>query len=385
MDGMRAEPTHDWRGNRFFHGIAPELVAQVGPLLTRRDHGDGDAILREGDASDHICLLTEGSAAVFKGDGANLGTVQAGGYFGEMGVLTGEPRSTSVVAQGPAVVWSLSVEALRSLQASAGVDLLALTLRQQVGVLGERLASTSTVAAQSMRERIEEFRMRVAFGNLFTNVILMLFLYISALGLLRQFAASAGSSTITTSALLVGMTLGAAWIARTSGFTAATFGLTLQRWRWVLADSLLWTALFCAVMTLAKAALLQASPAHAHLALFRPWVSADGLAATVLAYALYIVLSPMQEFIARGMLQGSLQKMLTGRGVGLRAVLVANAIFSLSHQHLGLGYALAVFLPGLFWGWMYHRHNSLLGVAVSHVLLGLWGTGLLDLASIVQA
>ena len=253
-----------------------------------------------------------------------------------------------------------------------------------MGVLGERLASTSAVAADSIRERIEEFRMRVAFGNLFSNVILMLFIYISALGLLRQFAASGGSSTITTSALLLLMTLGAAWIARASGFTAATFGLSLRRWQWVLADSLAWTALFCVAITLAKAALLQWAPGYAHLGLIQPWVSPDGLAATLLAYALYALLTPMQEFIARGMLQGSLHKMLTGRFAPLRAILVANAIFSLSHQHLGLGYALAVFAPGLFWGWLYHRQRSLLGVSLSHVLIGLWGTGALDLASVVR-
>jgi CRP-like cAMP-binding protein len=377
-------PPQDWRGNRFLQGIAPDLVERLATLLTRTEHAAGEFILREGEASDRICLLASGSVQVRKGDGAALGEVAAGGYFGEMGVLSGAPRSSSVVASEPVVLWSLTVDALRALQADTGTDLLALSARAQVGVLGERLASTSEVAAQSMRERMEEFRMRVAFGNLFSNVILMLFVYISALGLLRQFAASAGSSTITTSVLLLAMAAGAAWIARASGFPAATFGFTMRRWPWAVADSLSWTLLFCTAITLAKAALLQWGPGYAHLRLFKPWVSPDGLGATLLAYALYTVLTPVQEFIARGMLQGSLHKMLTGRHVALRAILVANAIFSLSHQHLGLGYALAVFVPGLFWGWLYHRQRSLLGVSLSHVLIGLWGTGVLDLASVVQ-
>jgi membrane protease YdiL (CAAX protease family) len=136
-------------------------------------------------------------------------------------------------------------------------------------------------------------------------------------------------------------------------------------------------------MTLCKAALLHWSEAHRHLQLVSPWVSPAGLAATVTAYLLYALLSPVQEFVARGLMQGALAKMLTGPQVPLKSILLANAVFSVSHQHLGLAYALAVFVPGLFWGWLYHRQGSLLGVSISHVIIGLWGTGLLDLASVV--
>ena len=201
---------------------------------------------------------------------------------------------------------------------------------------------------------MEEYRLRVAFGTLFTNVIVMLFLYTSALGLLRQFSASGGSSTLTTSALLVLMAAGSAWIMKTSGLPPSSFGLTLQAWPRVTNESVIVSAVFGAVITIAKLALLQWEPRYAHLPLFKPWVSPDGIAATVLAYTLYTILSPLQEFVARGMLQGSLQRILTGRHAGWRAIVVANAIFSISHQHLGLAYALAV-TPGLFWGWLYRR------------------------------
>jgi len=183
--------------------------------------------------------------------------------------------------------------------------------------------------------------------------------------------------------LLVLMAAGSAWIMKTSGLPPSSFGFTLQAWPRVIVESLIVSALFCAVLTIAKLALLHWEPRYADLSLFKPWVSPDGIGATVLAYTLYTVLSPLQEFVARGMLQGSLQRMLTGRHAGWRAIVVANAIFSISHQHLGLAYALAVFTPGLFWGWLYRRQGSLLGVSISHVLIGLWGTGVLDLASVL--
>lgn len=373
-----------WRQNLFLAHVPSEMVDQLGDLLARNAFAAGEDILVEGALADRVFLLTAGRVGIYKGaEGTRLGSVEAGTSFGEMGVLSGAPRSATVTAETDVVVWSITQAAFETFRARTGVDLFALSMRSHADELGDRLNRVSDVAAQWQRDRMEQYRIRVSFGTLFTHVILMMFVYTSALGVLREFSTGASSSTLTTSALLILMAMGAAWIMKGSGFPPQTFGFTLARWRWVLVDSIVWSAAFCAVMTLSKAALLHWSPAHAGMAMFKPWVSPAGALATLLAYGLYVVLTPVQEFVARGLMQGALTRMLTGRLVPLQAILVSNAVFSVSHQHLGLGYALAVFVPGLFWGWLYHRHGSLLGVCVSHVVIGLWGTGMLDLASLV--
>jgi len=373
-----------WRANLFLADVAPALLDQLEDLIARTQYGPGEAILVEGEGSDRVCLLTAGRVGVYKGaERARLGSVEAGASFGEMGLLSGAPRSTTVTAETLAVVWSISSASFATFRQRTGVDLLAVSMRAQAGVLGDRLARTNDMAAQWLRERMEQYRIREAFGTLFTNVVLMMFLYTSALGALREYAATAGSSTLTSSALLVAMAAGAAWIMKSSGFPPAIFGFTLARWPRVVAESIALSLAFCAAMTLCKAGLLRWSPAHGHLDVISPWGSPAGMAATVTAYLLYALLSPVQEFVARGLMQGALSKMLTGPRVPLKSILLANAVFSVSHQHLGLAYALAVFVPGLFWGWLYHRQGSLLGVALSHVIIGLWCTGVLDLASVV--
>ena len=216
-----------------------------------------------------------------------------------------------------------------------------------------------------------------------SNLILVLFVYTSALGLMRESAAKGASSTVTTSVALVVMAL-VSWVTvRQTGFAPRVFGFTLARWRWVLWDSLVWSLLMCALITLLKLMLIRSVPAYASLQLISVWTARTGWRDTVIMYGLYALLSPVQEFVARGALLGCLEHMLIGRYAPLRATLVSNAVFSISHQHLGLGYAMVVFVPGLFWGWMYHRHQSLLGVSLSHILIGLWGSGALDLASMV--
>ena len=379
------ESGRDWRNNRLFGGIDPSLLERLAPLLAREHYPAGTAILREGDPSERLFLVERGRVAIHKGvEELRIGEIPEGDYFGEMGLFTGEPRTTSASALEDTVILSLSREAINRFEQETGVDLLRACLKNHAEVLGDRLQGANEKAVESMRQQMHEYRIRVAFGSLFANVIFLLFFYTSALDVLRRTTESAAATTWTSSALLIVMALMSAWIIRRSGFPLETFGFTLRRWQWVLWDALVWTVVFCAVVTAAKAVAVQFIDEFSGMAVIDPWVSPGGLWPTLAAYGLYVVLSPVQEFVGRGMLQGSLQQLLTGRFVTLRAIVLSNAIFSISHQHLGVGYSLMVFLPGLFWGWMYHRHGSLLGVSVSHILIGLWVTGVLDLAAMVS-
>ncbi len=45
------------------------------------------------------------------------------------------------------------------------------------------------------------------------------------------------------------------------------------------------------------------------------------------------------------------------------------------HLHFSPLVALAVFPLGLYWGWVFHRHQNLVGVSVSHTVVGLFGFG----------
>jgi hypothetical protein len=35
------------------------------------------------------------------------------------------------------------------------------------------------------------------------------------------------------------------------------------------------------------------------------------------------------------------------------------------------------FFPGLLWGYLYHRHKTIIGVSISHILLGLYAVYIL--------
>ena len=56
-------------------------------------------------------------------------------------------------------------------------------------------------------------------------------------------------------------------------------------------------------------------------------------------------------------------------------------------MHLILSYQLAllVFVIGFFWGCLYQKQKTLVGVITSHILIGVWAFFILGIQSIVMA
>jgi hypothetical protein len=93
-----------------------------------------------------------------------------------------------------------------------------------------------------------------------------------------------------------------------------------------------------------------------------------GIVLTCLAYSVF---APVQEFIARGCFQSSFQNFLMGKHRILLSIVISNLMFSMTHLHISTRFALLAFAPGLFWGWQYARHKNLIGISISHVIIGL--------------
>ncbi len=73
--------------------------------MTLRTFQDGEIIYREGDPSVAAYQVVEGVVVLFRaGQGAPVSEIQAGGMFGDLGVLDKSPRATSARARGMAKV-----------------------------------------------------------------------------------------------------------------------------------------------------------------------------------------------------------------------------------------------------------------------------------------
>lgn len=76
-------------------------------------YGDGEIIVREGASGASMFVVCAGRVAVTIGQGTEVARIDSGGFFGEMSLLTGEPRSATVSARGDCRVLEIAGDAFR--------------------------------------------------------------------------------------------------------------------------------------------------------------------------------------------------------------------------------------------------------------------------------
>ncbi len=84
----------------------------------------------------------------------------------------------------------------------------------------------------------------------------------------------------------------------------------------------------------------------------------------------YTVHSYLQEFIARGVIQGSLAIFMKDQHY-LVPIVLAASIFGIAHIHISYSAAISTFIISFIFGYIYYRHQNLIGVAILHYILGL--------------
>ena len=99
--------------------------------------------------------------------------------------------------------------------------------------------------------------------------------------------------------------------------------------------------------------------------------SEDAVTVVVSAIA-YAISAPVQEMVARSGMQSSFMMFLTSRHKVWWSIFLSTFLFSSIHLHVSVILAVLVFPFGLFWGWLYARRPTLVGVSLSHVAIGLF-------------
>jgi CRP-like cAMP-binding protein len=138
-----------------FAHMSDEDLRDVLRLMTPVNFAPGAVIIREGEPGDDFYVVLEGRAkiAVRAADGNELvvGEARDGGFFGELSMLTGEPRSARV--QAVEMVKTLTLRREAFLQFLERHPQATITVLME---LGHRLHRTDSLLRQSVSRNVNE-------------------------------------------------------------------------------------------------------------------------------------------------------------------------------------------------------------------------------------
>jgi CRP-like cAMP-binding protein len=371
---MAARPV-TWQNNRLVAQCGPEDRARLGGVLQTKSFAAGAMIFAEGARADEFYLLCQGSVEVLHNEAGELyriATLAAGDYFGEMGLLDDTVRSASVRALEDVLVQTCTRADFRALvQGPDGERLESRLLRGHAHEQNHRLRRTSDLMSDSLYREVQRMRELVRLSLMLITVVLVLWAYSA---LVVELNALPELRRATSLALSLGAAGGAAYYIRTSPYPRQAFGLTLAGWRPALRYHLTWTVVFLAVCTLLKWVMVSTIPALAHHPVLevRFLGYTSPLLSLALMIAVYLLVSLLQEFTSRAMLQTSFALLLRGPRASMWAIGLSNALYSTFHMHYSFGVAVATFVLGIFFGTLWSRHPSLLAVSLAHFLAGFW-------------
>lgn len=377
-------------GHPLFREVAEEELRKALPFFEPITLRSGDLLIEEGHSMVmNLYVIVSGNVEVFKKTDKNDGTtydhgleqfiiakLTAGDLVGEGSFTRGIPRSASVRCLSETKLLALSPDQAKKLELEFPA-VFGTIMKNLAGHISHQLALTTTNEVRSLKTELQNSILNSKANLFFSYVIGLLCIYNLTISRISQLSIDADKASIISAIIIVTFCLGLILMVWQSKLPLRIIGLTTELWQSSLKESLLWTAVIVSGMVGVKWALVTFVPNYQHLPVFDFDLSQRYMGLNFILYGLH---SPIQEFVARGVLQGSLQHFFSGKNVALRAIIVSNALFSATHVHLMEGLlGVIVFIPGLFWGWLYSRNQNLIGVSVSHLIIGWFGLFFLNL------
>lgn len=229
--------------------------------------------------------------------------------------------------------------------------------------LVQMITAVASQAAVAIRNaQLQNIQNESSF--VFNSLLLALCSYSFFLAILQKYQGNDLMPTLLTAGFSILFLIISVLVILKTKLPLSFFGISRSNIKKSLWESGLVTLVIVAVLTMLKIWAMKRWPA-----LLGPAVVDWGM--WDLSYYTYILIAPVQEFVSRGVLQSSLERSLeTSRYRAFLAVIVSACVFGSFHIFYSLGLALLTVVSGLVWGYLFTRHNNILGISLSHFVIG---------------
>lgn len=248
-------------------------------------------------------------------------------------------------------------------------------------ILSQRITYSDKALAISLTHQLAETKIKRTAGGYVIMMACILAVYTLAMRGIADSdlkGAARGISSVVMILVFLSPLIG---ILKMGPFKAADLGLTFRGWRPAVLDAVVWSSVLLCLLIGLKYLAVTFVPSFQGTAIFEldevfSRMTPDGkvdwafYGMNMFIYALFV---PVQEIIARCGLQSLLARFLYGHGTkhAIIAIVASNSFFAAAHSHLSLGFALVTFIGGLFFGWLFYRNPSIIGVSIAHMMLGI--------------
>ena len=82
-----------------FKALTPQQLTDVAEHVKKRHFASGETIIREGESGEEFFVISDGEVDVVRAD-HEVARLGPGDFFGEVALISGEPRNATVVAEG---------------------------------------------------------------------------------------------------------------------------------------------------------------------------------------------------------------------------------------------------------------------------------------------
>jgi putative ABC transport system ATP-binding protein len=82
-----------------FKALTPQQLTDVAEHVKKRHYAAGETIVREGEPGEEFFVISDGEVEVIRAD-HEVARLGPGDFFGEVALISGEPRNATVVAEG---------------------------------------------------------------------------------------------------------------------------------------------------------------------------------------------------------------------------------------------------------------------------------------------
>lgn len=374
--------------NNFFKDLSDSELKKLAKLADVVTVEKGVCLIEENTVSNKFFVVYEGMVQVEKyshetQSAHGLAILKAGAIVGELTLIDDTPPSASICTMQTTTLLEFKITDIKRLfhRAPKFCGKVYQSLAQE---LNQKLRRTNEVTLQALQRQLQEMELRVSMGRFMCGAFISIVIYGFSLNFASNLISSTQISTLITLVLLIALMAPIFLAMKQSRYPLAVYGLTMRNWQHVMKETLWYTFLWLVGTTLLKWVAIKIFTFAHPETLFQPSVSfnpkhAMGIFTFLIGVPLYgLVAVPLQEIFSRCLFQRPLELFLTRNSKVLSIILTAM-LFSLLHVYVSIFFAALVFPAALFWGWMFARQRTILGVCVSHIIIGIWVTIVLGL------